>query len=136
MGKKGIIPKYIIDKADGTPIDPKACYLVLRLDTDHAARMAAGEYASWCWRTNEALSDDINACLLDVEDDNVDLPTVWRHGGGNPFHDLRKALVGLVGTDGDDLHRLRENLLSIPCKSDECSVLLAAIDALIKHSVA
>ena len=33
--------KYIISKANGQPVDPKAEYLVLRLDTDTHARTAA-----------------------------------------------------------------------------------------------
>ena len=30
--EKGLIKKYIISKADGTPVDPKAKYFVLRYD--------------------------------------------------------------------------------------------------------
>ena len=37
--------KYIILNADGTPVDPRGDYLVLRLDTDSAARAAAYIYA-------------------------------------------------------------------------------------------
>ena len=37
--------KYIIRKADGTPIDPYAMYFVLRIDTDPVARKALWEYA-------------------------------------------------------------------------------------------
>ncbi|MEH2102548.1 MAG: hypothetical protein V7K76_22910 [Nostoc sp.] len=33
----GLFGKYIIQKADGTPIDPSAQYFVLRPDTDTAA---------------------------------------------------------------------------------------------------
>jgi hypothetical protein len=52
---KGLIKKYRIQKADGTPTDPKAEYFVLRLDyhrgteTDaahvEACRAAIAEYA-------------------------------------------------------------------------------------------
>ncbi len=38
--------KYIIQKADGSPVDSDAQYFVLRLDTDSAARRAALRYAS------------------------------------------------------------------------------------------
>jgi hypothetical protein len=41
----GLYGKYIIQKADGSPIDPHADYFVLRLDTDPYARIAALEYA-------------------------------------------------------------------------------------------
>lgn len=37
--------KYLVTKADGSPVDPKADYFVLRLDTDPAARLAAYCYA-------------------------------------------------------------------------------------------
>lgn len=37
--------KYVISKANGQPVDPKADYFVLRLDTDPAARAAAYIYA-------------------------------------------------------------------------------------------
>lgn len=40
----GLFGKYIISKADGTPIDPTADYFVLRLDTDEAARAALEIY--------------------------------------------------------------------------------------------
>jgi len=33
---KGLLPKYIITKADGSPVDPRAEYFVLRVDK-HAA---------------------------------------------------------------------------------------------------
>lgn len=38
--------KYVVTKADGTPVDPEAQYLVLRLDTDGCARVAAIFYAT------------------------------------------------------------------------------------------
>jgi hypothetical protein len=43
--KSGLYGKYIIQKADGAPVDPHADYFVLRLDTDPYARIAALEYA-------------------------------------------------------------------------------------------
>ncbi len=45
---KGWYRKYVIAKANGSPIDPEADYFVLRLDTDPAARAAAREYATNC----------------------------------------------------------------------------------------
>lgn len=43
--KSGLYGKYIIQKADGSTVDPKADYFILRLDTDPYARIAALEYA-------------------------------------------------------------------------------------------
>jgi len=40
MSEKGFYQKYKVEYADGSPIDPRAQYLVLRLD--------AGEYLSAC----------------------------------------------------------------------------------------
>ena len=42
---RGWYDKYIVTKADGSPVDPKATYMVLKLDTDKAAQAAALEYA-------------------------------------------------------------------------------------------
>lgn len=41
---KGLFKKYVVTKADGSPVDPKAVYFVLRLDTDETARGAAYHY--------------------------------------------------------------------------------------------
>jgi len=43
--KKGLYGKYKLEKTDGSPIDPKADYFILRLDNDPVARIAAREYA-------------------------------------------------------------------------------------------
>lgn len=40
------VSKYVVQKADGSPPDPNARYLVLRLDTDPFARKAAETYAA------------------------------------------------------------------------------------------
>ena len=42
---KGLYNKYRIEKASGEPIDPKAQYFVLRIDTDLAAKKAMLTYA-------------------------------------------------------------------------------------------
>jgi len=39
--QRGFYRKYVVLKADGSPVDPEAEYLVLRLDTDEAACQAA-----------------------------------------------------------------------------------------------
>ena len=43
--QRGFYRKYNITKVDGSPVDPDAQYLVLRLDTDRAACLAALTYA-------------------------------------------------------------------------------------------
>ena len=58
---KGLYGKYIITKADGSPVDPNADYFVLRLDTDPAARHAARTYARNMYDRNHALADELDA---------------------------------------------------------------------------
>ena len=67
---RGVYGKYRIEKADGTPCDPYACYFVLRLDReDDAARAAMIVYARLCG--NKKLAKEIRACIreLDESDD-------------------------------------------------------------------
>lgn len=54
--------KYVITKADGSPVDPSAEYFVLRLDTDECARQAAAAYAFCCERKGiqRGLSRDLH----------------------------------------------------------------------------
>jgi hypothetical protein len=83
--ERGVYGKYILGKADGSSVDPDACYFVLRLDTDKAARAAMRVYAKACGNTN--LADDINACL-----DYLDDPPLCTCGGRGevyncPVHD-------------------------------------------------
>jgi len=56
---EGLYSKYIIQKSDGTPVDPKAEYIVLRIDTDKYARMAVRYYANRLLIDNPQLSEDI-----------------------------------------------------------------------------
>jgi len=56
---KGLYQKYIIQKADGTPIDPSADYFVLRLDTDKYARGAIRNYANRIYGDNPILSKEL-----------------------------------------------------------------------------
>ena len=90
---EGFKMKYVVSKADGSPIDPEACYFVLRLDTDHAARAAMWTYAGVVG--NVELSEDIAVCLNELagrRDCNCreahcehevifSESRVWRHGG-------------------------------------------------------
>lgn len=56
---RGLYQKYVIAKADGSPVDPNADYFVLRLDTDPRARHAARTYARNVQADNPQLADDI-----------------------------------------------------------------------------
>lgn len=85
MAKQGVFGKYILSKADGSPVDESACYFVLRLDTDPAARKAARVYAENC--SNEKLAEGLLRCL-----DWLDDPPPCNCGGRDrdiicPFHD-------------------------------------------------
>ena len=61
---KGLYQKYIIQKSDGTPVDPNADYFVLRLDTDSKARAAIRFYANRIYQENPKLAEDIwRRCL-------------------------------------------------------------------------
>ena len=55
----GLYGKYIVTKSDGSPVDPKADYFVLRLDTDKTARHAARTYARNIQSTMPGLADGI-----------------------------------------------------------------------------
>ena len=67
MADQGIYDKYIVKKADGSPTDSDACYFVLRLDTDYAARRAMAQYARSIRRENEQLANDIEKCVAELE---------------------------------------------------------------------
>ena len=61
--QKGLYGKYVVQKADGSPIDPDAIYFVLRLDTDPAARFAMIAYADFVKRANPTLATQIHEQL-------------------------------------------------------------------------
>jgi hypothetical protein len=69
--KRGFYKKYIISKADGSPVDPKAVYMVLRLDTDKAARAAAIEYAMVT--VNHKLKCDIENLVRNIVNEHKDV---------------------------------------------------------------
>jgi hypothetical protein len=56
---RGLYGKYIVSKADGSPVAPKAYYLVLRLDADEDARAAALMYAAHVRKWNPKLAEGI-----------------------------------------------------------------------------
>lgn len=62
--QQGLYDKFIISKADGSPIDPKAKYIVLRYDADNikdgsAVRVAIRKYAKMIQHTNPAFALDL-----------------------------------------------------------------------------
>ena len=87
---RGAYMKYVLTKANGKKVDPEACYFVLRLDTDAAARLAVLTYADKCG--NEELAHGIRVCVDELErepcgcrswDECTHEPLidpVWRHG--------------------------------------------------------
>jgi hypothetical protein len=82
----GLFRKYSIAKTNGSPIDPSACYFVLRLDTDPVAREAMVAYAEEC--PDSELAAQILACVGWLEN-----PPPCTCGGGRDtdtvcrFHD-------------------------------------------------
>ncbi len=95
MAEKGIYGKYVLGKADGSAIDPEACYFILRLDTDPAARRAMAQYARSIRRENETLANDIEKCIRELEAPDCGcreamcphsrvFSDVWQHGGNAP----------------------------------------------------
>lgn len=58
--------KYIVTKADGSPTDPSAKYFVLRLDTDHAARVAVLAYAEEIRFQEPGLASDLIMLVADL----------------------------------------------------------------------
>lgn len=51
---------YVIQNADGTPIDKGASFFVLRIDNDPHARKAAMRYATSVFDENPLLAESIN----------------------------------------------------------------------------
>jgi len=58
--------KYVIQKTDGSQVDPKADYFVLRLDADPHARVALMHYARSVRSDNEELYQDIMMRLSEL----------------------------------------------------------------------
>lgn len=58
MTKKGLYGKFVLEKADGTPMDEDAEYFVLRLDNDQEAVQAI---LGWALRSgHDKLFDDLH----------------------------------------------------------------------------
>lgn len=74
---KGLFGKYVIEKADGSPVDRKALYFTLRLDTDPFARLAVRRYAEACREERPELARDLEKVLERLE---KELERKGRHG--------------------------------------------------------
>ena len=72
----GLYQKYIIQKVDGRPIDPNACYFVLRYDEDDAhglaSRRALTAYATAIRPHNPRLADDLKEAVRAYEEEQAD----------------------------------------------------------------
>jgi alkanesulfonate monooxygenase SsuD/methylene tetrahydromethanopterin reductase-like flavin-dependent oxidoreductase (luciferase family) len=53
--------KYRVEKQDGSPVDPKAQYFVLRIDTDPVARYAVYAYAAFISGSDDEFADELRA---------------------------------------------------------------------------
>jgi len=63
---QGLYGKYRIEKGDGSPVDPKAVYFTLRLDTDAHARAAIRAYIESCRDAQPELARDLEKVLKEV----------------------------------------------------------------------
>lgn len=68
---KGLYTKYVIQKSDGSPVDPEAQYFILRIDKGDyvmACRAALAVFARRVRLRNPTLADDIETKLLSKYD--------------------------------------------------------------------
>lgn len=66
---RGLYGKYRIEKADGSPVDPRAVYFTMRLDTDRHARAAIRAYIESCQEDEPDLARDLERVLGKIEGD-------------------------------------------------------------------
>ena len=71
--KRGLYGKYVVQKADGEQVDPKAVYFTLRVDTDKFAWVAIRAYAEACKDERPELAQDLEVLLGRFERE-------WKHG--------------------------------------------------------
>lgn len=65
MEPKGLFPKYVVTKADGTPVDNA---FILRPDRDQHARKALLAYAESVRESNPELCGDLVSWVNELED--------------------------------------------------------------------
>ncbi|MEH2070023.1 MAG: hypothetical protein V7K47_17990 [Nostoc sp.] len=87
--------KYIIQKADGTPVDPNAQYFVLRPDTDKAARVAIRAYIQELSDSGDtALKQDLIAWIKHLDDKdykNAMRRQAARYGDGSMWEEYGRS---------------------------------------------
>lgn len=79
--------KYIVQKSDGSPVDPNAQYFVLRIDTDPAARHAVLMYAYHIGAEDPQFAEQLRNWVLSYQEgsltpDAADLANAARENGG------------------------------------------------------
>ena len=72
MANKGLYKKYIVQKADGSDVDPSAQYFVLRVDADRHAKKALWVYANSIKDENPELACDIVKCYGLTDEDRCE----------------------------------------------------------------
>jgi hypothetical protein len=69
----GLYKKYLVYKTNGKPIDPKAEFIVLRIDDGQyvdACRVGVAAFAKAVRKKNPILADDIERKLVEFKDFN------------------------------------------------------------------
>lgn len=56
--------KYIIQKSDGSPVDPNAQYFVLRIDTDVYAQIAVMAYAQSIEKRDRDFAEELRDWVI------------------------------------------------------------------------
>jgi hypothetical protein len=64
--KRGLYNKYKVTKVDGSPVDPRATYFVLRVDTDPHAIPAIAAYSVACAEENPDLAHDLSILVANM----------------------------------------------------------------------
>lgn len=116
--KRGLYNKYNVTKADGTPIDPHAVYIVLRIDD--------GEYLEACRKGVWAFAQDVMYKNTKLGQDLLDLLDTLE--GANEKRVYRISLESLEGDmvcdDEESAIKTAKEMLSELGESD-CIVITA-----------
>ena len=100
---RGLHQRYIVTKADGSPIDPKATYFVLRLDSNGtdaghiaACRCAAKEYAENAPVHLKVMAKELLDLVESLDKDDITVlsavVTMFEELQHTPFGDLKHKL--------------------------------------------
>jgi NTP pyrophosphatase (non-canonical NTP hydrolase) len=88
----GLDRRYVVTKRDGTPIDPRAKYFVLRYDRDPHALAALFTYAASVAEDNKPLADQLLAALYADHTDGE----LARAQGVAVAEEIGDAITGLI----------------------------------------